>query len=75
MNTSSRKVLLECNVSIIIKEPKRKRGVESEDEEALEQRGFRARVDLRLGAIDMTNVNRKRGRKKRQLEKSQNSSQ
>ena len=64
MNTSSRKVLLECNVSIIIKEPKRKRGVESEDEEALEQRGFRARVDLRLGAIDMTNVNRKRGREK-----------
>ena len=64
MNTSSRKVLLECNVSIIIKEPKRKRGVESEDEEALEQRGFRARVDLRLGAIDTTNVNRKRGREK-----------
>ena len=64
MNTSSRKVLLECNVSIIIKEPKRERGVESEDEEALEQRGFRARVDLRLGAIDTTNVNRKRGREK-----------
>ena len=64
MNTSSRKVLLECNVSIIIKEPKRKRGVESEDEEALEQRGFRARVDLRLGAIDMTNINKFRGRKR-----------
>ena len=28
-----------------------------EDEEALERKGFRARVDLRLGAIDTTNVN------------------
>ena len=27
------------------------------DEEAPERRGFRARVDLRLGAIDITNVN------------------
>ena len=43
----------------------------SEDEEAPERRGFRAGVDLYLGAIDMTNVNRKRGRKKRQSEKSQ----
>ena len=42
------------------------------DEEAPEQRGFRAGVDLRLGAIDMTNVNRIRGRKREeQLEKSQ----
>ena len=32
-------------------------GEGSEDEEAPERRGFRARVDLRLGAIDMTNVN------------------
>ena len=38
-------------------------GEGSEDEEALEWRGFRAGVDLRLGAIDMTNVNRNRGRK------------
>ena len=75
MNTSSRKVLLECNVSIIIKEPKRKRGVESEDEEALEQRGFRARVDLRLGAIDTTNVTEREGERKRQSKKSQYSSQ
>ena len=28
------------------------------DEEALEGRGFWVGVDLRLGAIDMTNVNR-----------------
>ena len=34
------------------------------DEEAPEQRGFRAGVDLRLGAIDTTNVNRFRGRKR-----------
>ena len=27
----------------------------SEDEEALERRGFRARVNLRFDAIDMTN--------------------
>ena len=32
-------------------------GEGSEDEEASEQRGFRAGVNLRLGAIDMTNVN------------------
>ena len=38
----------------------RNRTVEGEglvDEEAPERRGFRARVDLRLGAIDITNVN------------------
>ena len=34
------------------------------DEEALEQRGFRAGVDLRLGAIDTTNVNKFKGRRK-----------
>ena len=34
------------------------------DEEALEQRRFRAGVDLHLGAIDTTNVNRFRGRKR-----------
>ena len=33
-------------------------------EEAPKQKGFRAGVDLRLGAIDMTNVNRFRGRKR-----------
>ena len=48
------------------------KGEGSEDEEALERRGFRVGVDLRLGAINMTNVNRNKGRKrKRQSEKSQ----
>ena len=42
------------------------------DEEATERRGFRAGVDLRLGAIDTTNLNRFRGRRrKEQSEKSQ----
>ena len=71
MNTLSRKVLRECLVGIIITELKRERGAESEDEEASERRGFQAGVNLRLGAIDTTNVNRKRGREERQLEKSQ----
>ena len=35
------------------------------DEEAPKRRGFQARVDLCLGVIDMTNVNRFRGRKKK----------
>ena len=47
-------------------------GKGSADKEAPERRGFQARVDLRLGAIDTTNVNRFRGRKKEeQSEKSQ----
>ena len=42
------------------------------DEEVPERRGFWAGVDLRLGAIDTTNVNRFRGRKREeQSEKSQ----
>ena len=53
----------------------RNRVVEGEgsvDEEASERRGFQAEVDLRLGAIDTTNVNRFRGRRrKEQSEKSQ----
>ena len=32
-------------------------GEGSEDEKAPERRGFRAGVNLRLGAIDMSNVN------------------
>ena len=40
-------------------------GEGSEDEEASKRRGFRAGVDLRLGAIDMTKVNRNRGRKRK----------
>ena len=47
----------------------RERGVESEDEEAPEWRGFRAGVDLRLSAIDTTNINRKRGREKKTIKK------
>ena len=47
----------------------RERGAELEDEEALERRGFQARVDLRLGAIDTTNVNRKRRREKETVRK------
>ena len=47
-------------------------GEGSEDEEAPERRGFWAGVDLCLGAIDTTNVNRFRGRRKEeQSEKSQ----
>ena len=43
-----------------------------EAEEAPKRRGFRAGVDLRLGALDATNVNRIRGRKREeQSEKSQ----
>ena len=40
-------------------------GEGSEDEEAPKRRGFRAGVNLRLGAIDTTNVNRNRGKKKK----------
>ena len=47
-------------------------GEGSVDEKAPERRGFWAGVDLRLGAIDTTNVNKFRGRKREeQLEKSQ----
>ena len=42
----------------------------SEDEEAPKRRGFQARVNLCLGAIDTTNVNRKRGRKRKDNQKS-----
>ena len=43
----------------------------SKDEEALERRAFRVGVDLRLGVIDTTNVNRNKERKREQSEKSQ----
>ena len=39
-------------------------GEGSEDEEAPERRGFRAGVDLCLGAIDTTNVNERRGKER-----------
>ena len=40
------------------------KGEGSDDEEAPELRGFWAGVDLRLGVIDTTNVNKNRGRKR-----------
>ena len=47
-------------------------GVGSEEVNALERRGFWDGVDLRLSAIDMTNINEKRGREREtQSEKSQ----
>ena len=47
-------------------------GEGSEDEEAPKQRGLWVGVDVHLGAIDTTNVNRNRGRKREeQSEKSQ----
>ena len=47
-------------------------GEGSVDEEAPKRRGFRAGVDLRLGAIDTTNINKFRGRRREeQSEKSQ----
>ena len=41
-----------------------------ENEEALERRGFQAGVDLRLDAIDTTNVIRNRGEKEKGNQKS-----
>ena len=62
-------VLRECLMGIIITKPKRGRGEESEDEEAPKWRGFRAGVDLRLGATDTTNINRKRGKERKTIRK------
>ena len=42
----------------------------SEDEEAPERKGFRVGVDLRLNAIDATNINKKRGRERKDNQKS-----
>ena len=56
MNASSREVLRKRLKGIIITEPDSK-GKGSVDEKAPERRGFQAGVDLRLGAIDTTNVN------------------
>ena len=48
------------------------KGEGSIEKETSERRGFRARVDLRLGVIDTTNVNKFRGRRREeQSEKSQ----
>ena len=42
-----------------------------EDEEAPKRKELRAGVDLRLGAIDTSNISNKEGEKERQFEKSQ----
>ena len=56
MKALSRKVLRECLKGIIITN-QTVEGKGSVDEEASERRGFRAGVDLHLGAIDTSNVN------------------
>ena len=71
MNASSREVLRNA-LKASSSRNRMLEGEGSDDEEAPERRGFRAGVDLRLGAIDTTNVNETKGRKrKRQSEKSQ----
>ena len=71
MNASSR----EFSENALKASSSRNQTVEGEgsiDEEALERTGFRAGMDLRLGAINTTNVNRFRGRKREEeSEKSQ----
>ena len=44
-------------------------GVGSEEDDALERKGFWDGADLRLGAIGTTNVNRKRGRERETIRK------
>ena len=44
-------------------------GVGSEEDNALKRKGFWDGADLRLGAIDTTNVNRKRGRERETIRK------
>ena len=44
-------------------------GEGSEDEGALERRGFRAGVDLHLGARNTTNVNEQKGRERKTIRK------
>ena len=64
MNALSREVLRKFLKGTIITESNvRREG--SEDEEEPERRGFRVGDDLRLGAIDTTNVNRNRGKKEK----------
>ena len=44
-------------------------GEGSKDEKVPKRRGFRAGVDLHLGAIDTTNVNRDKGRERKTIRK------
>ena len=48
---------------------RREIGAESKDDEAPEWRRFRAKVNLHLGVIDMTNVSRRREREKETVRK------
>ena len=41
-----------------------------EEDDVLERKGFWDGADLRLGAIDTTNVNKKRGRERKTIRKS-----
>ena len=71
MNASFREVLRKCLKGIIIMEPNVRRW-RIRRWRSTETKAFRARVDLRFGAINTTNVNRIRGRKREeQSEKSQ----
>ena len=63
MNASSGKVLRKCLVGIIITEPERERCMIKRGR-GTKQRGFQAKVDLRLGAIDTTNVTNSKGKEK-----------
>ena len=49
---------------------RREKGAKSKDEEASEWRGFWAGIDLRLGAIDTTNINKKERERERNNQKS-----
>ena len=68
MNTSSKKVLREVLSGILITEPNM-RISKIRRRRAPKRRGFWDKVDLRFGAIDMTNVNRKRGRERETIRK------
>ena len=54
---------------------RRDKGVGSEDEDASKRRGFRDEVDLRFGAIDTTNINRRKRERERDNQKSPNTLQ
>ena len=70
MNTLSRKVLREVLSGILIMKSNR-RGSRIRRRWCSERRGFQDGSDLSLGAIDTTNVNRKKRERERQSEKSQ----
>ena len=73
MNTSSKKVLREVLSGILITEPNMRMS-KIRRRQAPERRGFWDEVDLRFGAIDMTNVNKREKGKKETIRKAPNSS-